>query len=62
MSAILQPMHPTCESAFMYFFALKAILPSIGYNLKIRPILQSAISFIDQDSSEESPDFTNVTS
>ena len=34
VSAILQPMHLTCKSAFTYFLHLKAILSSIGYNLQ----------------------------
>ena len=50
------------QIGFHIFFALNAILSSIGYNLQIRPILQSAIPLLDQDSSEESPDFTDVTS
>ena len=47
---------------FHIFFALKAILPSIGYNLQNPADTTIGHTPFDQDSSEESPDFTDVTS
>ena len=50
------------QIGFYIFFALKAILPSIGYNLQNPADTTIGHTPFDQDSSEESPDFTDVTS
>ena len=53
---------PDLQIGFYIFFALKAILSSIGYNSKNSA--DTTIGHIpsDQDSSEESPAFADVTS
>ena len=50
------------QTGFYIFFALKAILPSIGYNLENPADIIIGHILPDQDSSEESPAFADVTS
>ena len=50
------------QIGFYIFFALKAIPPSIGYNSKNLADIIIGHIFPDQDSSEESPAFADVTS
>ena len=50
------------QISFYIFFALKATPPSIGYNSKNLADIIIGHIFNDQDSSEESPAFADVTS